>query len=86
MTILAHNLYRLFALDLEGYSHQAERTLFEKFICNGGYVDVTKDAINIKLKKKRNLPLLLTAMEKYKDQKIKWLGNRRLIFSGASTS
>ena len=32
MTILAHNLYRLLALDLERYSHLSDERIFEKFI------------------------------------------------------
>ena len=34
MSLLAHNLYRLLALDLEGYSHLNATSIFEKFICN----------------------------------------------------
>ena len=34
MTILAHNLYRLLALDLIGYENNTSATLYEKFIYN----------------------------------------------------
>ena len=32
MTLLAHNLYRLFARDIDGYSHCVANTIFKKFI------------------------------------------------------
>ena len=34
MSILAHNLYRLFALDLKRYSHLSDINIYEKFISN----------------------------------------------------
>ena len=49
MTILAHNLYRLFANSLEGYSHQADISIFEKFLSNGGDIKITNTAIEIVL-------------------------------------
>lgn len=86
MTILAHNLYRLFAYNLPGYSHQTDITIFEKFLYDNGQVEISPDVIHVKLKKKRHLPLLLTEIEKFKDQRYPWLGNRKLIFSGDSTT
>lgn len=86
MTILAHNLYRLFAYNLPGYSHQTDITIFEKFLYNNGQVEISPDVIHVKLKKKRHLPLLLTEIEKFKDQRYPWFGNRKLIFSGDSTT
>ena len=32
MTILAHNIYRLFALDLERYTHLSDAKIYEKFV------------------------------------------------------
>lgn len=86
MTILAHNLYRLIAADLPGYTHSAAVTLFEKFFHNSGDVQITPQEIIIQMKKKRNLPALLTAMESYQKCAIPWMDNRRLIFSGATRS
>jgi hypothetical protein len=59
MTILAHNLYRLFAQGLDGYSHCEAKTLFNKFIRNAGEVIVSEKDIVVSLKKKRTLPLIL---------------------------
>lgn len=86
MTILAHNLYRLFSTSLEGYSHQTDLSIFEKFLCNSGEVDITPNEITVKLKKKRHLPILLSELNKFQNLRIPWLGNKKLNFLGASTS
>ena len=51
MTILAHNIYRLFALDLERYSDFSDERIYGKFIANNGTVQVNGSSINIELKK-----------------------------------
>ena len=86
MSILAHNILRLFAMDLPGYSHNADYTLYKKFLSMTGSVNIGLDEIAIYLKKKRNLPALLTAMEPYKNMRINFLGKRELAFLGDSTS
>lgn len=86
MTILAHNLYRLFTLNLAGYSHQTDSSIFQKFLYNSGNVIITSENIEVNLKKKRNLPALLEELEKFQGQKIPWLDNRKLFFRGATTS
>ena len=86
MTILAHNLYRLFAIDLERYSHLSDVRLHEKFISNSGEIEVTGDKIEVKMKKKRDLPEILTIMERYKNLKISWMKNKRIVFNGLSNS
>ena len=85
MTILTYNLFRLFAQDLSGYEHCSTVTLYEKFILNGGYVDIG-DSITIGLKKKRHLPAVLTAMKKFQKIKISWLHDKKIEFVGASYS
>ncbi len=86
MTVLAHNLYKLIAFDLERYSHFSDVRLFEKFISNSGEIQITENTIEVKMKKKRDLPVMLTAMENYKNIKISWLGKKILSFSGLSYS
>lgn len=86
MTVLAHNLYKLFALDLERYSHFSDVRLFEKFISNSGEVQISENTIEVKMKKKRDLPVLLAILEKHKNMKIPWLGNKMISFSGLSYS
>ncbi|MFQ6674559.1 MAG: transposase, partial [Fidelibacterota bacterium] len=86
MSILAHNILRLFARDLPGYSHHAALTLYNKFLRNSGSVQIANSAVTVCLKKKRNLPALLTAMQPYQKQKIAVLDHRPLIIAGDTTS
>ncbi|MCF6333182.1 MAG: transposase [Draconibacterium sp.] len=86
MSIMAHNIYRLFALDLEGYSHLTSQSLYEKFISNPADVEITKKKIIVKLKKKRNLPMILENMNKFKELNIPWLNNKQMVYEGATYS
>ena len=73
MTILAHNLYKMLALDLSGFEKHTDVKLYEKFIENSGEVEIFDGEIKVKLKKKRNLPALLTAINQFKDCNMAWL-------------
>lgn len=86
MTILAHNLYRLLARDLEGFENATAQTLYEKFIRNDGTVTADHQNITVSLKKKRNLPAILTSMNKFLPTSIDWLQGRTLTINGASYS
>lgn len=86
MSILAYNLYRLFALELGRYEHLTAQTLYDKFVLNGADMEVGAKTITIKLKKKRELPLILEVMQKFSRQNYPWLGNKNIIFEGASYS
>ena len=85
MTLLAYNLYRLLARDLPaGYQRQAPQTLFERLLATGADVRLEADACTVALKKKRGLPALLEAVAKLEPTRIPWLGDRRLVFRGAT--
>jgi len=86
MSILAHNLLRLLAMNLPGYAHNTAFSLFNKFLSTTGSVEIKPDEILAKMKKKRNLPALLTAMEPFQNKPISILGNRKLRFIGDTTS
>ena len=86
MTILAHNIYRLFAMELERYSAMSDEKIYEKFIANSGIVKIKDNSITIEMKKKRELPLLLETMTRYKESKYEWLNNMSLDFTGAASS
>ncbi|MEW6237159.1 MAG: transposase [Candidatus Omnitrophota bacterium] len=86
MTVLAHNLYRLMAMNLDGYSHNTSKSLFEKFLLNGGEIEIASDCIWIKMKKKRNLPALLSEMEKYNELVYPFMAGKKLRFVGASST
>jgi transposase len=85
MTILSSNLYRLFAMDLTGYSNHDSSKLYEKFIYNSGFIKLT-DQINISLKKKRHHPVLIEALTFYKNIKVSWIENKKINFELSSTS
>jgi hypothetical protein len=68
MSITAHNIYRLLSRELERYKDISDQTIYEAFIRNAGEVDVTENEVKILLKKKRTLPAILTAMQKFSDQ------------------
>jgi transposase len=86
MTILAHNLYRLFALDLEGYSHCESKTLFNKFISNAGDITISDKEIITKLKKKRTLPLILERFSEHMPVPYQWLHNKSLKIIAANST
>lgn len=86
MTLLAHNLYRIFALELERYSSFTAERIYEKFIVNNGSIDIAGDHIQIELKKKRDLPQLLEIMKGNEELEYPWLENKKLIFYPSSTS
>ena len=86
MSILTHNIFRLFGLDLERYSHISDQSLFDKFILNSADVEIENEKIKVFLKKKRNLPLILEVMQNFNSYKYEWMENLRLEFFGASYS
>ena len=86
MTILAHNLYRLMAIDLERYFHFSDNSIYEKFIMNSGEIEIDNQDIKVKLKKKKNLPLLLSNMKNFASQEYSWAGAKKLIFEGMPIS
>ena len=79
MTILAHNLYRLLADQLAGYSHNRAQTLYDKFIDNYGDVVVGANTITVKMNRKRSLPVLRESLPDI-NEPYSWLGGKKLIF------
>lgn len=86
MSILANNLLRVFAADLPGYAHLNPESLYVKFLQNSGHVDIADDKVSVVLRKKRNLPALLSAIEQFQGQPSRLFQGRRLIISGDSRS
>jgi len=86
MTILAHNIYRLLARDLGRYRTLNDTRIYEKFIRNGGTVNITEENIEVFLKKKRNLPQILQMTQNLRPTQCHWLEGKPLSFIGASTS
>jgi len=86
MTILVHNIYRLFASFLDRYKNLSNERIYEKFIVNNGYINIRKDEITVDLKKKRDLPLILEMTKDFDQQTYSWLGNKIIRFVPVSTS
>ena len=84
MTLLAHNLYRLFAQSIDGYSHCEAKTIFYKFILNAGVITIKETEIIVKLKRKRTLPLTLENLADFESLYYPWLHDSRLIISAAN--
>ena len=80
ITILAHNLYRLLALELPGYSNYNAQTLFDSFIDNYGEIVVGDEEITVKMNRKRSLPLLKESIPEI-NAPYPWLGGKKLLFT-----
>jgi hypothetical protein len=79
MSIVAHNLFRIFASDTQRYQSKADQAIYEQFLDNTGDVRIDGDKINIELKKKRTLPLILEKTKIFADQKYEWLNNLPIL-------
>ena len=86
ISILANNLLRVFAADLPGYAHLNPESLYVKFLQNSGYVAIADDKVSVALRKKRNLPALLSAIEPFQGKPSRLFQGRTLIISGDSRS
>jgi transposase len=86
MTILAHNLYRLFCQDFPGYSHCGAQTIFNKFTSAPGRIQIEDKLVSVKLKRKRALPIMLECMAEFKDISYSWLDGRSVQFAADSTT
>ena len=85
ITVLAYNLSRLLARDLPpGYRHRTPQTLFESLLATGADINLEKHRCTVSLRKKRNLPALLEALDTVSPEPVPWLGNRVLAFNGAT--
>ncbi len=82
MTILAHNLYRLLAKDIERYANATSQTLYEKLVINNANIVIYNNKILVKLQKKRHVPLLLDSLNIESElKKIPWLKNYEIKFT-----
>lgn len=86
MSILAHNLYRILALEFERYSHLSVQSLYDKFVDNTADIEIHDKEIKVKYKKKRNLPLILETTQDMPEINYPWLGEKKVSFEGASYS
>jgi len=85
MSILTHNIFRLFAQDTQRYSHLSDQSIYDKFLLNSADITIGNE-IKIELKKKRNLPIILENSQNYNDLNYRWLDNKKLKFTGNTYS
>jgi len=86
MSILAHNIYRLFASDYTGYSQCDAETIFDKFVSGQGNVEIRDRNILVKIKRKRTLPLILEQMDNFKELSFPWLNGYKISFVPDTTT
>lgn len=86
MSITAHNIYRLIAQELNGFENEAAFSLYNKFFSNGGQFKITPTEIQVDLKKKRHLPVLMEVLKKHSNTQVPWLRNRKFKFCAWSKS
>ncbi|MFZ4547836.1 MAG: transposase [Bacteroidales bacterium] len=86
MSILTYNIFKLMAMDLDRYEKLSPQSMYEMFLDNAADIEINDEEIIVALKKKRNLPLLLEKMSGFSNAKFDWLGQKKLIFKGASYS
>lgn len=86
MSILAHNVMRLFCKELDGYSHCKAETIFNKFISAPGDVTVGDGSIDVSLKKKKSLPTLIEHLDSLGGVSVTWLDDFDISFAVDSTS
>ena len=86
MTIATHNIYRVMAQKLDGFTNETSVSLYHKFFANGGAFKITDENIEVEFKKKRHLPILMEMLQEIEDTPIPWLSSKKLKFSIASTS
>ena len=86
MTILAHNLYRLLAMELERYKNLSDDTVYRKFIANSGEIEIEDKLIRVELKKKRELPQIIEYTQKYDTIQFPWLDSKKIYFCKSPSS
>jgi hypothetical protein len=86
MSILAHNLYRLLAMELDRYKNMSNDRIYKKFIINSGEIEIQNDRIRIEKKKKRDLPQLMEFTQNSNTITYPWLDNKNIDFNTISSS
>ena len=76
---------RLFALDLERYTHLSDEKIYEKFVAIQGKVSFDVKGITVDMKKRRDLPLILETMKNYENLRYDSFKGRTMKFTGATS-
>ncbi|MFA5787707.1 MAG: hypothetical protein WDA71_12130 [Actinomycetota bacterium] len=81
LTVVAGNLYRLFARELARYEHATPDRLYRHFIDATGTLHVAEDHVRVELGVRAYTPVLLEAGFQELDVPIPWWEGRKLRFS-----
>jgi hypothetical protein len=81
LTVIAGNLYRLFARDLPRYHTATPDTIWRHFLDNTGTLHVTNDGVTCALSLRSHHPVLIDAGYADTETPIPWWGNRILRFT-----
>jgi hypothetical protein len=86
LSLLAHNLYRQLTKTLHGFEQCNAETIHRNFLDNGANITINNNTATIAMKKKSHLPILLNTPWLKNITELPWLGNLKIIFSGATTT
>ena len=79
LTLMASSLYRLLASRLgNGYEKAKSRHLFDDFVDASALIQIGARDITVHFQKRAHNPLLVAAAFDKTEQKIPWLGGKRL--------
>lgn len=85
ISLLAHNLYKVFSSRLPGFEHCTAPTIYRNFLENGACLEIKDKEIVVQLKKKTHLPILFESPFMYEATYISWLGLSIRFEAGASS-
>ena len=81
LTVLAGNIYRMFACGLTRYENTTPETIWRHFLDATGTLHVTADTITCALNLRNNHPVLIQAGYAHTATAIPWLGGKTLHFT-----
>ena len=80
LTVIAGNLYRLFARSLERYHNATPDKIWRHFLDTAGTLHITNDTITCALNLRSHHPMLIDAGYAELETPIPWWNNRTLRF------
>jgi hypothetical protein len=80
LTVLAGNLYRLFARNLPRYAHSTPDTIWAHFLDDTGTLRITPDGVTVDLALRSHHPVLIDAGHADLETPIPWWNGRHLRF------
>jgi hypothetical protein len=86
LSLLAHNLYRELAKKLHGFEQCNAETIHRNFLDNGANITIRGGSINVAMKKKTHLPILLDVPWVKNATVLPCLNNLTIQFSGFTTT